>query len=120
MKDIAPDIFRQRFLIEGFWTITVDEATVRSCLLNLAKALSLRTYGDPIVFSPASGMGKQENSGFDAFVPLIDSGIAGYFWTSRRFFSIVIYSCKGFEEKQALDFLKEFLHVEGEMVSHKF
>ncbi len=78
-KNIAPDIFRQRLLIEGFWTVEVDADTVRTYLLGLAETLDLRTYGDPIVFSPSSGMGKDENAGYDAFVPLIDSGISGYF-----------------------------------------
>jgi len=90
MKNIAPDIFRQRLLVEGYWTIDLDEAAVRACLTGLAAHLNLRTYGDPIVFSPASGMGKQENAGYDAFVPLIDSGIAGYFWSKQRFLSYSI------------------------------
>ncbi|HBH26424.1 MAG TPA: hypothetical protein DDX54_03365 [Rhodospirillaceae bacterium] len=120
MKNIAPDIVRQRLLIEGFWTIDLDEAAVRACLLGLAEALNLRTYGDPIVFSPASGMGKEQNAGYDAFVPLIDSGIAGYFWSKRRFASIVLYTCKGFEEVRAVDFVRRFLGLEGEVVSFGF
>jgi hypothetical protein len=35
-----------------------------------------------IIFSPLTGMGKTENAGFDAFVPLIDSGISAYIWSN--------------------------------------
>ena len=41
-------------------------------------------------------------AGFDAFVPLIDSGISGYFWSARKFLSILIYTCKGFDQEAAL------------------
>ncbi len=119
-KNIAPDVFRQRLLLEGFWTIHLDGDTVKRYLLDLAAALDLRTYGDPIVFSPESGMGKGENAGYDAFVPLIDSGISGYFWSSHRFFSVVIYTCKGFDVARAVSFSRTFLATSGEFVLHEF
>lgn len=120
IKNIAPDIYRQRQLIEGFWTISVDEAAVKNYLLGLAAHLSLRTYGDPIIFSPSSGMGKEENAGYDAFVPLIDSGISGYFWSKRQFFSIVIYTCKGFDAEEAVKFTTQYFAVTDDVVSFDF
>ena len=53
---------------------------------------NLRTYGNLAVFQPARSEGKEENAGFDAFVPLIDSGIPGYIWTAQNFPSVVIYT----------------------------
>lgn len=119
-KNIAPDVFRQRLLIEGFWTIDINEDAVRRYLLELAATLNLRTYGDPIVFSPGSGMGKEENAGYDAFVPLIDSGISGYFWSKAKFFSVVIYTCKGFDADRAVEFSKTFLKAQGDSVQYEF
>lgn len=95
IKNLAPDVFRQRLLIEGFYTINISEETLETYLLSVAEHLNLRTYSKPIVFAPASGMGKGENAGYDAFVPLIDSGISAYFWSSAKFFSIVICRRKG-------------------------
>jgi S-adenosylmethionine decarboxylase len=119
-KNIAPDIFRQRLLIEGFWTVEVNETSIKEYLLGLAAHLDLRTYGDPIIFSPSSGMGKEENAGYDAFVPLIDSGISAYFWSKRKFLSVVIYTCKGFDEEAAIAFTKEFFKTAGETVDFGF
>jgi hypothetical protein len=119
-KNLAPDVFRQRLLIESFWKIQLTEERVRDYLLGLAAHLNLRTYGDPIVFSPSSGMGKEENAGYDAFVPLIDSGISGYFWEKSKFFSIVIYTCKGFDEEAAIAFTKSFFAVDGELFQLSF
>lgn len=42
---------------------------------DVASHLDLRTYGDAIVHA-SNGIGKDENDGFDALIPLIDSGIS--------------------------------------------
>ncbi len=110
MKNIAPDIYRKRFLIEGFYSTTIDGDDVKNFLKQIAQHLELRIYGEPIVFSPSSGMGKEENSGYDAFVPLIDSGISIYIWSKRKFLSLVLYTCKGFDEQKVVSFTKDFLN----------
>ncbi|MEX2031367.1 MAG: hypothetical protein WEA81_00730 [Dehalococcoidia bacterium] len=120
MRDLAPDIARQRLLVEGYWTVDVDADVIRRFLLDLAAHLALRTYGEPVVFAPASGMGRDENSGWDAFVPLIDSGISGYFWAQPRFFSLVLYTCKAFDADAAVQFTRDALGVTGELESMPF
>lgn len=107
MKNIAPQILRKRLLIEAKYTIIIREIDVKNYLLNLAQALNLKTYGDPIIHSP-SGQGKEENQGYDAFVPLIDSGISLYIWTNAQFLSCVLYTCKDFSTEKAIEFTKEF------------
>ena len=67
---------------------------------------------------PGSGMGKDENAGFDAFVPLIDSGISAYVWTGPGFFSVLIYTCKGFDSERAIAQSRQLLGVQGEIVAH--
>jgi len=120
MKNIAPEIFRQRLIVEGYYTIDVNKEVIEQYLLGIAAHLDLRTYGDPIIFSPASGMGREENAGFDAFVPLIDSGISLYVWSKSRFFSTVLYTCKGFDEQAAIDFTRDFFAITGELASASF
>ncbi|HUQ12410.1 MAG TPA: S-adenosylmethionine decarboxylase [Steroidobacteraceae bacterium] len=106
MRDLAPDIIRQRLLIEGLYGREINRGDVERYLVGVAAHLSLRTYGDPIVHAPG-GAGKDENEGFDAFIPLIDSGISLYVWSKRRFFAAVLFTCKAFDEKAALDFTRE-------------
>ena len=120
MRDLAPDIFRQRLLLEGYYSGEMTSDRVRQYLLGAAAHLELRTYAEPIVFSPAAGMGRKENAGFDAFVPLIDSGISAYIWSHAAFFSVLLYTCKGFDEKAAADFTRKFFGVSGEMATHAF
>jgi len=108
MKNLAPEITRQRLLIEGYYGIDLDETTIESYLLGLASHLSLGTYGKPLIHTP-TGIGKEENQGFDAFIPLIDSGISLYVWTGVRFFATVLFTCKTFEIDQAIEYTHRFL-----------
>jgi hypothetical protein len=119
-KPIAPDIFRQRLLIEGFFARKIDRQVIADYLLGIAAHLDLRTYGEPVVFAPASSDGRPENAGFDAFVPLIDSGISGYFWTAQKFLSVVLYTCKGFDEQAAVAYTQTYFAITGETVTHAF
>jgi S-adenosylmethionine decarboxylase len=106
MKNLAPQITRQRLLIEGLYTTDVDAAAVESYLLGVAATLGLRTYGAPIIHAPGGG-GKPENEGFDAFVPLIDSGISLYVWSGARFFAAVLFTCKAFDEDLAVAYTRD-------------
>ena len=97
MKNLAPEIFRQRLLIDGFYTIKVYETIIKNYFKNITETLDLKMYAEPIIFSPAS-LGKKDNQGDDAFVPLIDSGISLYVCSTQKFLSNVIYTCKGFNK----------------------
>ena len=94
-------------LIEGLFEREIGRGDVERYLVDVAAHLSLRTYGDPIVHAPG-GAGKDENQGFDAFIPLIDSGISLYVWSKRRFFATVLFTCKAFDEQAAVDFTRSF------------
>lgn len=107
MKNLAPHITRQRLLIEGFYDRSVHEEDIREYFKKITNDLSLRMYGEPIIFSPG-GQGKEENQGYDAFVPLIDSGISLYVWSKAKFFSVVIYTCKSFDEDIARQSTQDF------------
>ena len=107
MKNLAPEIVRQRLLIEGHYSVEVDQSAVERYLLGVAGHLGLRTYGMPIVHAPG-GQGKDENEGFDAFVPLIDSGISLYVWTGARFFAAVLFTCKEFDVDAALTYTRDY------------
>jgi S-adenosylmethionine decarboxylase len=107
MRDLAPDIVRQRLLLEGFYRIDVDEDVIRRFLTELPAALRLRTYGQPTIFSPG-GLGRGENEGYDAFVPLIDSGVSLYVWTAPRFLALVVFTCKTFDRADVERFTRQF------------
>ncbi len=114
-KNLAPHLIRQRLLIEGFYQINVGRQEIIDYFDLITQRLSLRMYGRPIIFSP-QGDGKSENQGYDAFVPLIDSGISVYIWSSSKFFSGVIYTCKSFDEVLAEKTTQDFFKMEETVI----
>ena len=84
LTTIAPEIFRKRLLVEGYFTTKVDEESLREYFSRITSDLGLRTYGDPIIHRTA-GAGKDINEGLDGFVPLIDSGSILAFGRMRSF-----------------------------------
>ncbi|MFH1192381.1 MAG: S-adenosylmethionine decarboxylase [bacterium] len=107
MKNLAPNILRQRLLIEGFHEIDADKNIIENYFKKITESLNLRMYGAPIIFLPGVE-GRNENQGYDAFVPLIDSGVSVYVWSNTKFLSLIIYTCKSFDEKKAVKITKEF------------
>jgi S-adenosylmethionine decarboxylase len=107
VRDLAPHVLRQRLLVEGYYAVELTRERLAEYLLGVAAHLGLKAYGEPTIHSPA-GLGRAENQGFDAFLPLVDSGIAAYVWSSARFFSIVLYTCKRFDEAAAVRYTREF------------
>jgi hypothetical protein len=110
IKDLAPNITRKRLLLEGFYTIDADKSTIKDFFNLITKELNVRTYNNPIIFDTGD-RGKQENRGYDAFVPLIDSGISCYVWVNMKFISVIIYSCKDFEDQKAVNTTKDFFKI---------
>jgi len=110
MKNIAPDIYRKRLLLEGYFTIEIAAATLHEFFSFITSSLNLKTYGAPIVHT-TSGKGKDANQGYDAFVPLIDSGIYIAVWAKQKFLSMIIYTCKDFDEDKAAMLSSEFFKI---------
>jgi S-adenosylmethionine decarboxylase len=119
MRRLAPEIFRKRLLIEGYFERqSLDPDGIRQYFTTVTSALGLRTYGEPIVHQ-TSGQGKAANEGFDAFVPLIDSGIYLCVWSTLGFLSVILYTCADFDEKVATDVTRRFFEM-GELETALF
>lgn len=110
LTNIAPDIFRKRLLIEGYFNITVTEGSIKKFFSHITTELQLRTYGEPIIHK-TSGKGKRVNQGFDAFVPLIDSGIYIGVWVNPKFLSTIIYTCGDFNAEKAVRLVKNYFQL---------
>ena len=110
MKDLAPGIFRQRLLIEGIYEIDVQVETIERFFEALTAGLGVSAAGDAVVNS-SIGQGRPENQGIEAFLPLIESGVAVYTWQSSRFLSVILYTCKAFDEGRALEIVRDFFEL---------
>lgn len=110
LTSIAPEIYRKRLLVEGYFRSEVTHAALSAYFERITSELGLRTYGEPIIHR-TSGEGKAANEGYDGFVPLIDSGIYIAAWINPRFLSTVIYTCADFDEDRAVEVVRGFFQL---------
>jgi hypothetical protein len=110
LTDIAPDIFRKRLLIEGYFKADVTEDSLTNYFTDITSKLNLKTYGAPVIHR-TTGEGKSVNEGFDGFVPLVDSGIYIGVWVNPKFLSTIIYTCGEFDADKAVETVKDFFEL---------
>ena len=110
LTNIAPEVFRKRLLVEGYFGVDVTEEALRDYFSRITSELGLRAYGEPIIHK-TSGAGKDVNEGFDGFVPLIDSGIYIGVWVNPKFLSTIIYTCGEFDSNKAVNLVKEIFRL---------
>lgn len=110
LTTIAPEIFRKRLLVEGYFGVEVTTDSLRDYFSRITAGLGLRTYGEPIIHT-TGGAGKEVNEGFDGFVPLIDSGIYIGVWVNPKFLSTIIYTCGEFDSEKAVALVKEIFQL---------
>ena len=102
-EDLAPDIFRQRMIIEG----TLHNIFLPEDMTRYAKEISEVLNMEPIT-SPV--LNHEPAYGWCAFVHWKESGMHIYTWDNRvpRFFSVDIYTCKKFRCLDAIAYTTDF------------
>lgn len=105
MKDLAPEIYRQRAVIEGYplKPLTADE--IKQYLSRLSEVLDMKTLIEPVTHrSPTYGEA--------AWIHWESSGAHFYAWDQPRlFFSVDIYTCKPFNVHKAVEFTRQFFNA---------
>lgn len=111
LTTIAPEIFRKRLIVEGFFRCDIAHETIEAYFGHITAELGLTPYGPPIIHR-TSGQGKEVNQGFDGFIPLVDSGIYIAAWMNPRFLSTIVYTCGPFDEDRAVGLVRDFFDLD--------
>lgn len=107
MKDLAPEIFRQRLVIEGYPNQPLLDQEIKNYLLGLSDALKMKALMDPVTH-------RSSKYGEAAWIHWESSGAHFYAWEQPRlFFSVDIYTCKPFAKEDAIAFTEKFFKVSG-------
>jgi S-adenosylmethionine decarboxylase len=106
MIDLAPEIYRQRAVLEGTPNAALDALTISNYLSGLSDVLKMRTLIEPVTHrSPLYGEA--------AWIHWESSGAHFYAWeTPQLFFSVDIYTCKPFSVADAVDYTRKFFRVD--------
>lgn len=105
---LCPNILRQRLLIEAIYSIEVNEEVINNYLSKLCNELGLTPASNKPYINCTLGIGKIENQGYEAFLPLIESGISIYTWEKDKFVAILIFTCKEFDSTIAIQSSNSF------------
>lgn len=102
-EDLAPEIFRQRLVVEGTMGAPIDDRTIARYLWGLSEVCNMRILMDPVTH-------RSEKFGWAGWVHWEASGAHFYAWEQPRlFFSVDIYTCSPFVPDDVVAFTRRFL-----------
>lgn len=105
MKDLAPDIYRQRLIIEGYPPQPITDKKIIEYLSQLSEQIDMVKLIDPVTHL-------SDSFGWAGWIHWETSGAHFYAWDQPRlFFSVDIYTCKEFSAADAVAFTKEFFNA---------
>jgi S-adenosylmethionine/arginine decarboxylase-like enzyme len=102
-KNLAPDIQRQRLVIEGTLHNPFKAEEMDRFCREMTKVLNMTEVTAPFCnYDP--------DYGWCAYVHWKESGMHIYAWDDRSpcFFSVDIYTCREFQVESALNYVKDF------------
>lgn len=102
MKDLAPSIYRQRLVIEGYPAQPITDAQIKDYLSKLSVVTEMVPLMEPVTHL-------SESYGWAGWIHWETSGAHFYAWdVPKLFFSVDIYTCKAFSAEKACEFTKEY------------
>ena len=105
MKDLAPEIHRQRAVIEGYPLEPITSQGIKKYLSGLSEVLKMDTLINPVT-------NRSARYGEAGWIHWESSGAHFYAWENPRlFFSVDIYTCKAFNVSDAVKYTKVFFKV---------
>ena len=111
MKDLAPNIVRQRLVIEGIPSAVIDADQIKDYLSKLSDEIGMITLIDPITH-------RSDTYGEAGWIHWETSGAHFYAWDQPKlFFSVDIYTCKEFDIDNAVNFTRDYF--KAETIEHK-
>ena len=104
-QDLAPDILRQRLVIEGVPARPIDDDLIRRYLSALSVAVDMVQLLEPVTH-------RSDLYGWAGWIHWETSGAHFYAWEQPRlFFSVDVYTCKAFDVDTAVTFTRDFLQA---------
>lgn len=113
MKNLAPSIYRQRLVIEGYPLFPITDDHIKDYLSQLSQTIDMIQLIEPVTH-------RSDLYGWAGWIHWETSGAHFYAWEQPvLFFSVDIYTCKSFSPADALAFTKQYFNCK-EIVSKEF
>jgi S-adenosylmethionine decarboxylase len=101
-KDLAPDICRQRMVVEGTLRNAFSSENMKTYCKEISTILNMTPVSEPKI-------DHAEEYGWCCFMHWKESGMHIYGWDNRNppFFSIDIYTCKSFNPMDVVRYTEQ-------------
>lgn len=104
-KNLAPELLRQRIVIEGTTEKIVEPEQIKSYLLALAEITKME------VLSPSEAH-SAHNMGYGGWIHWKSSGAAFYSYpTNPPLFTVDCYTCRPFSSQEAAEFTRKYFNA---------
>lgn len=104
-RDLAPEILRQRLVVEGVPDCSISDVEIRTYLARLAEVTDMIPLMEPVTHSSPT-------YGWAGWTHWETSGAHFYAWDQPKlFFSVDIYTCKAFDASQVVEFTRDFFNA---------
>ncbi len=101
-KNLAPELIRQRLIIEGTTKEIIKPKEIKSYLIELARITDMEIISGPFAYSA-------HEMGYGGWVHWKTSGSHFYSYpTNPPLFTVDIYSCKSFSIENVVGFTKDY------------
>ncbi|MBI2597673.1 MAG: S-adenosylmethionine decarboxylase [Candidatus Diapherotrites archaeon] len=115
-KDLAPNLTRQRLIIEGTTEKIVEPAQIKDYLKKLSHLIGMKAKGEVLTYSaeepPKDGKWSSLNMGYAGWLYWISSGVHFHSYpTNPPIFSVDAYTCKPFSVEKAVQFTKKYFNT---------
>lgn len=101
-KNLAPNLIRQRLIIEGTTEDIVKPDQIKSYLLELAKVSDMVVLEEPVVYTA-------HEMGYGDWIHWKSSGAHFYSYpTNPPLFTVDTYTCKSFSIEKVIEFTKKY------------
>ena len=105
LPDLAPEIHRQRLVIEGIPAAPIGATEIVEYLRGLSDRCGMVTLIEPVTH-------RSERYGWAGWIHWETSGAHFYAWeTPKLFFSVDVYTCKEFDPVEALEYTRDFFRT---------
>ena len=104
-KNLAPNLVRQRIIIEGTTKEIVGPEKIKEYLMALSKVVNMTVLSDPVAYSA-------HDDGYGGWIHWKTSGAHFYsYHENPPLFTVDCYTCKEFSVKKAVDFTKKYFNT---------
>ena len=104
-QNLAPDLVRQRLILEGTTATIVEPRQIKAFLLHLARATAMEVLSGPFAYSA-------HEMGFGGWVHWKSSGAHFYSYpTNPPLFTVDLYTCKPFPVDKVVRFTRQELNA---------